>query len=189
MMRTFLALDLPEEVRGALRVLQFLLPLPSEVPQENFHLTLSFFGNLPERTLEAVHDHLLAIHLPAFELTLAGAGLFGGAAPRAAWAGVAPEPALLRLQSKVETAARRGGATIAAHNFVPHVTLGRFSPPLPEERLRLERAIVSNMAFRAGPFPVVEFVLYSSVTTTRGRRYDALFRYPLSGSAAAYSRK
>ncbi|HSF64408.1 MAG TPA: RNA 2',3'-cyclic phosphodiesterase [Paracoccaceae bacterium] len=181
MPRVFLALTLPPEVRSALAVVQFLLPLPRRVEPETFHLTLAFLGEVPGALLHDVHDALEAVRSPAFALTLRGAGLFGGARPRAAWVGVAPCAALDRLQAKVAFAAHRAGAPPEARKFVPHVTLGRFAPPAPDEVMRLERAVAGQAGFVAGPFAVTEFALMESHVSARGSRYDALARYPLEG--------
>jgi RNA 2',3'-cyclic 3'-phosphodiesterase len=179
MPRVFLALTLPSEIRSALTVLQFLLPLPRRVEPETFHLTLAFLGEVPGALLHDVHDALEGVRSPAFALTLQGVGLFGGAKPRAAWAGVAPCAALDRLQAKVEFAARRAGAPPEARRFVPHVTLGRFAPPPPDEAMRLERAVAGQAGFAAGPFAVTEFLLMESHLSAKGSRYDDLARYPL----------
>lgn len=181
MPRVFVALTLPPEIRSSLTVVQFLLPLSRRVEPETFHLTLAFLDTMPDDLLRDVHDALEGIRSPAFALTLRGAGLFGGDRPRAAWAGVAACPALDRLQAKVEHAARRAGARPEARRFVPHVTLGRFPPPGPEDAMRLERAVAGQAGFAAGPFDVVDFVLMESHLSPKGARYDALARYPLSG--------
>jgi len=44
MIRAFLALDLPGDIRSALAVQQFLLPLPRRIEPALFHLTLVFLG-------------------------------------------------------------------------------------------------------------------------------------------------
>ncbi|MFM2391032.1 MAG: 2,3-cyclic phosphodiesterase [Pseudomonadota bacterium] len=179
MTRAFVALGLPDDVRSALAVQQFLLPLPRRVPPEDFHLTLCFLGErVPDAVLEAVHDGLMALRLSAVELALAGIGHFGGAKPRAVYAGVQPSDALNHLQAKITTFARRAGCDIPHDRFVPHVTLGRFTRVPAEDMPRLERAIVAGAAFRAGPFRVDEVGLYA---TTLGDppRYDLLATYAL----------
>jgi 2'-5' RNA ligase len=177
-MRVFVALDLPGEVRQRLNLLAFLLPLPRRVPPENMHITLSFLGEVSGPLAEEVHHALDALHAPAFALTLAGVGLFGGAQARAAYAGVAPEPLLAHLARKVETAARRAGAPPEQRRFVPHVTLGRFRPG-EADAARLERAVVEHQGFTAGPFAVRDFVFYRSHLTGDGAAYEELARYPL----------
>lgn len=119
MIRAFLGIDLPPEVRGALQVQQFLLPLPRKVEPENLHLTLVFLGDCPEPALEAAHEGFEALRAPAFSLALQGLGLFGKDKPRTAWAGIAPSPDLLHLQTKVETIARRAGCPVDGRKFTP----------------------------------------------------------------------
>lgn len=179
MIRAFLALDLPDAQREALRLQQFLLPLPRRVEPENFHLTLLFLGDQSVAVLEALHDRLCDLRLRPFVLTLRGLGLFGGAKARAAWAGVAPCEPLNQLQAKCATAAALAGARCEARKFVPHVTLGRFPPPDLADQMRLERSIAEGAGFQSGPFAVREFVMYESHLGPKGPRYEVLARYPL----------
>lgn len=184
MIRAFVAIALPDTIRSALAVEQFLLPLPRRVEPDSFHMTLCFLGEIPDVILEAAHEGFSAIAMPAFPLTIAGLGLFGGARPRVAWAGAEGGAPLLRLQAKVERAARVAGAEPEARRFTPHVTLGRFPPPAPEERMRLERAIASGAGFQAGVFEVSAFTLFRSVRGAGGSRYEVLADYPLGRAGA-----
>lgn len=179
MRRVFLALPLPEAAMSALRVQQFLLPLPKSVEPEGFHLTLVFLGEVQDWVLDAAHEAFLGVRVPPFELSLQGLGLFGGAKPRAAWAGVAVSEPLLRLQAKLERAARVAGINCEARKFVPHVTLGWFQPPPPDEAMRLERAVALGGGFATAPWVVDRFCLYESHLSAKGSRYDALFSYDL----------
>lgn len=179
MIRAFLALPLPETVLSALRVQQFLLPLPRKVDPDSFHLTLVFLGEQPEPVLEAAHDLFSDIRVPPFALSLRGLGLFGGARPRAAWAGVAPSDPLARLQAKLDHAARRAGIATESRRFTPHVTLGRFPPPPPEETFRLERAIAAGTTFATPEWTVDHVILYERHQTKQGSVYSELARYDL----------
>ncbi|WP_135450314.1 MULTISPECIES: RNA 2',3'-cyclic phosphodiesterase [Tabrizicola] len=180
MIRAFLGIDLPQAVRAACQVQQFLLPLPRRVEPENLHLTLVFLGNCPEPALEAAHQGFEALHVERFALALQGLGLFGKDRPHTAWAGVAPSPELSRLQAKVETIARRAGCPIDARKFLPHVTLGRFPPPDPIDAARLERAIALGAGFRTAPWVVTELTLWQSHLGGKTARYEVLARYPLA---------
>jgi len=184
MIRAFVGIALPAAIRSQLGVQQFLMPLPRAVPPDEMHLTLSFLGEVPEPVLEAAHEGFDALRSPCFALTLAAFGLFGGARPRAVWAGVVPEPALMHLQARTQRVAHVAGAVLDSRRFVPHVTLGRFPPPDADTALRLERAIAAGGLLRAGPFEVTEFVLWRSHVTIKGghvksRWYEELARYPL----------
>lgn len=180
MIRAFLGIDLPQPVRGALQVQQFLMPLPRKVEPENLHLTLVFLGECPEPVLEAAHEGFEALREPRFTLALQGLGLFGKAKPHAAWAGVAASAQLTRLQAKVETIARRAGCPIDSRKFTPHVTLGRFPTPDPADIARLERAVALGTGFRTEPWEVTELTLWRSHLTARGPQYEVLVRYPLA---------
>lgn len=179
MIRAFIGIDLPQAVRGALQVQQFLMPLPRKVEPENLHLTLVFLGECPEPVLDAAHEGFDTVRSPGFFVSLQGLGLFGKAKPHTAWAGVAPSPALAHLQAKVETIARRAGCQVDGRKFVPHVTLGRFPTPEPAEVARLERAVALGAGFRSEPWEVTELTLWRSHLTGRGPWYEALVRYPL----------
>ena len=179
MIRAFVAVELDDATRSALAVQQFLLPLPRRAPVENLHLTLTFLGEVAERQLEEVHEALCGLRLPAFSLSLSGLDMFGGDRPRLVYARVVPDEPLLRLQRKVEGAARQAGLQTEARRFVPHITLGRFRPPGAEGTMRLERAIVEQAGFRAGPAPVRDVVLFESTRLRDAARYEVLARYPL----------
>ncbi len=180
MIRAFVGIALPPDVRSRLSVLQFLLPLPRRVEPEDFHLTLAFPGEVPDDVLVALDERLQALRQARFEVALRGVGMFGGAAPRTVWAGVEPCEPLMRLQAKVDRLVRMCGAMPDARRYIPHVTLGRFPPPAPDAALRLERAVVGEALFRTGPFEVAEVMLWRSHAAPRGvARYEALASYPL----------
>lgn len=180
MIRAFLGIEVPPEVRGALTVQQFLLPLPRKVEPETFHLTLVFLGDCPDEALQTAHEEFEGLREPGFPLQLQGLGLFGKEKPHTAWAGVAPSPQLMRLQAKAETIARRAGCPVDRRRFTPHVTLGRFPPPAFPETARLERAVAMGAMFRTDPWHVEDIVLWRSHLTGKAQQYEVLARYPLA---------
>lgn len=179
MRRLFLALELPEDVRAALAVAQFLLPLPRRVDPALFHLTLVFLGDVADPLLEAVDDHLAALRCTDVQITLQGLGLFGREKPRSVHALGVPDAPLMALQARVETACRRAGALPEARRFVPHVTLGRFAPPALAQSMALERAVATTPL---GPlsWTACDMVLYESHLGGKSPWYDPLLRYPFS---------
>lgn len=181
MRRVFLAIGLPEPVRRALTVAQFLLPLPRRSDPADLHLTLVFLGEQSDTGLQALDDEITRLRAAPFSLTLQGFGLFGGDRPRLAFAAVLPSAPLMALQARLQRAAEVAGLSPEARNFHPHVTLGRFSRlPLPDV-MRLERAVAEGAGFVAGPFPVAGFGLYESRPAATGPRYHLLADYPLTG--------
>ena len=182
-MRLFIALSLPEEVRERLSLLAGGLPGARWVAPESLHLTLRFVGEVDAPQAHDLDDVLSTIDLPEFELTLRGLGTFDeGRRLRSLWAGVEPNETLLRLQAKVESAAQRAGLPAERRKFKPHVTLARFKDNPPGNKL--QEYLAAHGLFRCGPFPVEEFVLYSSFLAHTGALYSPEAVYPLERVAA-----
>lgn len=177
-MRVFFGIGIPPAQRSALALQQFLLPLPKRADPEDFHLTLCFLGEITPAEVEVAHDAALGMRMPGFSLVIEGFGLFGGARPRVAFAGVRPCAGLDRLQARLQTALYRARLRPDARRFMPHVTLGRFRPPAPDEALRLERAVALSQV-RLDPFRVDDFAFFRSHPTASAGRYQVLARYPL----------
>jgi 2'-5' RNA ligase len=178
-MRLFVGLALPEIVADALTQLQSGLPGARWTPDENFHLTLQFVGEADRHGAGEIHLALSGIDAPGFEMKLSGCGAFGGEKPRALWVGVAPEPALTRLQSKVSTALSRAGFPAERRKFTPHVTIAYLNGA---SRDSIERFCASHGLFSCGPFPVGDFHLYRSHTGGEASHYEILETYSLSRS-------
>lgn len=179
MIRAFVAIPIPETIRSQLAVTQFLLPIARPLPVENFHLTLVFLGEQTEDRLEELHFALEAITAAPLALQIDGLGVFGGDRPRAVYASLRPDEALMRLQARIARAVDMAGITRDTRRFTPHVTLGRFahgegSAPA------LAQAIAEIGALKVAPFAVDHFALMRSILRPDGAVHDELARYPLS---------
>ena len=177
MIRLFVAIALPEAILERLESLGGGVPGARWASAETMHLTLRFIGEVPETTAADIDQALHAVSCPAFELTLEEIGSFGARSrPRVIWAGVASSPALDRLQAKVESALVRMGLPPEGRKFTPHVTLARLKGA---RSARVGEFVAAHNPFRAGPFPVAEFMLYSSYLAQSGAIHTAEARYPL----------
>ena len=178
MIRLFAALHVPEEITLALRHRQTGVPGARWRPTEALHVTLRFFGELNEPLAAELDDGLATIRAPAFEVQLQGAGAFGEHDHmRAAWAGVAENPALRHLAAKCETAAKRAGLKAETRTYRPHVTLAylkRAEPP------KVAAWVQENNLLKSPAWRATEFGLYSSWSGPDGSRYDLERTYPLS---------
>jgi hypothetical protein len=76
-MRAFIAIDLPDDVRNRLEDLQEDLPLGRPADPDQMHLTLAFLGEQRDNVIEEVHEALLGLRFPAFELQLKARHLRG----------------------------------------------------------------------------------------------------------------
>jgi 2'-5' RNA ligase len=180
MIRAFVGIPLPDAARSSLTAAQAGLPSGRVVSEENFHLTLAFRGGHPMPVIEDVHLALDTIRVPAFDLSLEGVGLFGGARPRVLYAGVVPQPVLTHLRRKVMQAAREAGLGLPHERFTPHVTLARFNAGLAGEAAQEMRDFAARrMGLQTGPFAVEKFVLFRSDLGRNGPVYDPLAEYAL----------
>ncbi|MCX7005828.1 MAG: RNA 2',3'-cyclic phosphodiesterase [Kiritimatiellaeota bacterium] len=135
-LRAFVAVEIPDEVRAALAAEQARLKkLGAHVgwaAPETIHITLLFLGDIfgaQVAPLAAALDAVAAQHAP-FELAVAGLGWFGPQnSPRVIWAGVSdPDGKLAALQRQIGEQARALGLRTEARPFHPHLTLGRTRP-------------------------------------------------------------
>jgi 2'-5' RNA ligase len=176
MIRLFVALQIPETVRERLVALQGGVPGARWASEEQMHLTLRFIGEVDGNVAHDVDDALAGIRAPAFTLELAGVGEFGGKNPRALWAGVRSNDALLHLQKKIETALQRIGLPAETRKFSAHVTLARMKAA---PREKLVQFLTHYALFASGPFAVDHFVLFSSHLSHNGSIYHPERIYPL----------
>jgi 2'-5' RNA ligase len=146
---------------------------------DNFHLTLAFLGEVDRHGFNAAVDALSDIEAPAFDLRLSGVGFFGDKRPTALWAGVEKSPALRHLQSKTETMLRRSGFNLERRRFTPHVTLA-YLKSVPQSVAA--QYCTEHGLFSCGPFPVQDFLLYSSRLGGETSHYEIEASYALSFS-------
>jgi 2'-5' RNA ligase len=171
-MRDFIAIDLPAPVRSALGRVQSALSFGRAVDDEQLHLTLAFLGEQPDDAIEAAHDALSALRIPAFELHLQGLGSFGG---DVLWAGLRDPAPVVALHDRLVPALHGAGIVLERRRFRPHVTLARFDRADPA---RLAAFLQAHSSFPCPAFTVSGFGLWRSTLTRRGAVHDELARYP-----------
>ena len=178
MIRLFVAIPLPPDLRQRLAFMGGGIPGARWVAPENLHLTLRFIGEVDEGLMEDIDAALLGVEAPSFELVLAGIGHWEtrGSAT-AVWAGVEKSPDLLHLHDRVEAALVRAGLPPEPRKFAPHVTLARLKKP---PATRVGDFLREYGDFRAPPVAVEGFALYSSLLTAAGPIYREEAFYPLA---------
>jgi len=175
--RLFVAIDLPAEVRARLGGLGAGVPGARWVDPEQIHLTLRFIGEVDGGAFEDVRLALGAVQAQRFDLMLDGVGHFGDRRRvRAVWAGVAPDAALDRLAAQIEAALVGAGLESERRKFKAHVTLARLrGAPVS----RVADFLANNALFQAGPIAVDRFQLYSSRLGNAGPSYSIEASYDL----------
>jgi 2'-5' RNA ligase len=177
MIRLFVGIELPPELRLRLSLLCSGVPGARWVDPGNLHLTLRFIGEVDEGTAADIDEALARIRAPRFSLVLAGAGHFGGGVtPRALWIGVEKNPALAHLHGKIEAALMRLGLEPEGRRYMPHVTLARLKQAAVP---RLQDFLRDHALFRAAPFAVERFSLIASYPTKSGAIYEDQADYAL----------
>jgi 2'-5' RNA ligase len=190
-MRTFIAIEVPEEIKTAIAALQDdLRRARAEVSwtkPENIHLTLKFLGEIDEQLVSQVAQACLeaAQNAAPFTLSLSGTGVFPNARqPRVLWAGLSDEDEQARrLQSQLDERLAALGFEREARAFHPHLTIGRIKSPKGAQTL-LARAIAYHLP--ALSFLAREIVLFRSQLHPAGAHYTPLskaqFRIPASAA-------
>ncbi|MEW5960277.1 MAG: RNA 2',3'-cyclic phosphodiesterase [Chloroflexota bacterium] len=145
MIRTFIAIDLPDQAHTALADLQHRLKAIAPprmirwIATENIHLTLHFLGDIAPRDVDKAAGALqaAATTCPPFSLELTGLGCFPHTRrPRIIWAGVAGEiEPLVNLHRELGQQLKVIDFTPEDRPYAPHLTIGRVKPGLPPYQL------------------------------------------------------
>ncbi len=184
-LRSFVALELNEEVRAALtellRQLQRTNAAVKWVEPHNLHLTLKFLGEVPEEQVPTIVEVLrtIAASTRPFSFTVCRTGGFPDLKrPRVLWVGVEAPPNLLQLQRQVEQGMAQLGFAPEDRPYHPHITLGRVKAMAGVERVR---AILSEHAETLfGVVKVSHLTLFRSDLSREGPTYTPLAQLPFS---------
>jgi len=197
-MRTFIAIEIPPNVKQGLRTEQQRLrdildrynlpPVLRWTNTDNLHLTLQFLGETQAQQLRRIQDGLVglaAAHQP-FTLSLSRLGCFRSwKYLRVLWVGIDGDAAALRaVQADVESLACRLGFDAGRQPFSPHVTLARTMRNAPRSALRkaseqLRRAATDETPQTEYRWSVRDLYYIRSVLGGGGPQYSTLARCPL----------
>ena len=177
MIRLFVGIELPDLLQEQLLLLQGGVPNATWTAPENLHLTLRFIGEVPENHMNEIDDVLAEVSVSPFELSLAGVDTFArGREPTTIWAGLDPSESLSLLQSRIDKGLTRAGFPSDEKRYTAHVTLARLHRAV---EARVAEYVAAHNLFRAPPFRVEQFSLFSSYLTSSGAVYSVEADYPL----------
>ena len=185
MIRAFLAIELPDALRPGLAQVQEELKRSHAdvrwVAVGNIHLTLKFFGNVPEDEIDALAlaARQAAAEAAPLQLQATGVGAFPSPlSPRVVWLGLGGDVVpLTRLFYGLEKAFTTLGYLPEGRAFNPHLTLGRVKSPA--NRDRLAKMLAKMPPLDWPPFEVKELILFQSVLSPQGSKYTPLQVIPL----------
>ncbi len=179
-MRVFIALSLPTRTMDNLQrtatQLQPFITSGSLVPEQNYHLTLHFLGEVNESDLifvQAAMDEVKDMVAP----TLVMHRLVMMRPSNAVCVKLAQNKLLNDLHEALGNKLEQCGFTVEHRAFRPHVTLlrrGTFSLPFSEAS---KNATIYNMPFECG-----KVTLYQSRLTENGAIYTELYSVQLQCS-------
>lgn len=185
-MRTFIAIELPEEIKRQIEQLQAPLKktdaFVSWVKPKNIHVTLKFLGEVPEdkigQVFSATQKALEGTR--KFTMSLKGAGAFPNLRrPRVIWIGTGSgEEELSHLAQRIEEEMEKIGFPKEKRKFSAHFTIGRVKSPKNIEKL-MEK--VQSSDFQTEKIEVNEVVVMKSQLHPAGAIYTPLKKVPLSG--------
>jgi len=159
--RSFIAIQLTDDARGALAQLQGELKniLPPNTVRwtapKNIHLTLHFLGDIETNQLEPISRTVQEVslnHTP-LSLDLANLGCFPNTRrPRVVWVGLSGEiDALAYIQQQLGKALKASiGFQPESRKYSPHLTIGRVKKGVTQQGLRELGRSLENEIPRVG---------------------------------------
>ncbi len=172
MLRTFIAVELPEQFKPEIERIESVLDTPGIklVQPAQVHITLKFLGDISEDNVEPIASALSQINCKPFEARIKGVGIFPKPAYiRVIWLGA--EGNFEELHSEVER-------VLSAFKFEkddkfsPHATLARVKQ-LREKAMLLEK-IRKLEGIDLGTMNVESITLKKSTLTPKGPIYETL---------------
>ena len=173
MLRLFVALDLPDEIRAALAALEVDEDVWRRVDPAALHVTLAFLGSRPPEDVDVIAP-VLAAEAEAPPLALGDVLLLPPRRARVLTVELHdPAHALRALQRRVSAGLQAAGVyEPETRPYRAHVTIARLRPRVPAPREAKER-------IEARTFHGEAVTLYVSRLHPKGARYEALARAPL----------
>ncbi|MEW6455922.1 MAG: RNA 2',3'-cyclic phosphodiesterase [Acidobacteriota bacterium] len=187
-MRTFIAIDFPEEIKKLIYekidVLKKFEANIKWIREEGIHLTLKFLGEIDENKLNLINNKLKKISesIPSFSLIVQGMGTFPerSKSPRVIWIGIKEETNLKRLQENIEEEMEKLSFQRETRKFSPHITIGRVKDS--KHITKILDVIEKERETLFGKIKVKEIILFRSILKPDGAQYIPLEKSPLQNA-------
>jgi RNA 2',3'-cyclic 3'-phosphodiesterase len=165
--RLFVAIDLPDSTRQLLEGIDPQIRGVRWTEPDQMHLTLGFFGDVPEEVELKLREKLSRIEFGSFFLSVNGVGMFSSrGAAKIIWIGVGKaHPHLFQIHKRVQEAALAAGIEPELRPWHPHITIARCRGVAAQT---LRKFLQFHAEFDAGMIRVDVFHLYSSKLTPAG---------------------
>lgn len=178
-MRLFLAIDLPsknkKELDEQLKVIKREYNHFNWTPNENYHITLFFFGEVNNVELIKKKLEQSLFEIKKFNLYSYGASLFLHN-KIILYVSFRREKILESLVEKIKTQFNVN----EEQKFVPHLTIARYRIPSKQQYLALKKKL--NQLNIETEFPVTKIYLFQSILTGKKSVYKKIAVYSLINS-------
>jgi len=182
-MRTFIAIELPPEIKDSLAHLQDQLKTSGAdvkwVEPQNIHLTLKFLGERDDKKIEKIIQILeeTTKDKNSFQMHISSLGTFPKMNfPRVIWVGIDKGDNETReITKELEEKIAKIGIPKEDRPFSCHITIGRTRSTLNREKLVQElNKLADSSGGRNLEFTVKTITLFKSTLTPKGPIYEVL---------------
>ena len=184
LIRTFLAIPVPDEVKSKKKMLYSTLEQTEGsiywVKNLHLHLTLKFLGHTPESSIDGVSREVEKVthQISPFKLTIKGTGCFPiPTRPRTLWLGVGDNlNHLTDLVKQIENLLYPLGFPNEEREYHPHITVARIKYP---QKYTPNIDPFLKSSYDPIDFSVDRVQYFSSELTPSGAIYTLLKTFPL----------
>jgi RNA 2',3'-cyclic 3'-phosphodiesterase len=175
MIRTFIAFELPEEIKSYIGEIISGLGTKARdvkwVQPQGLHVTLKFLGSIDEKIVPELSRGLdsVAGAYPKLPVAFSRLGAFPDARrPRVVWVGLSGDVRVMsEIAGRVDKICTSFGMEPEKRPFRAHITIGR---------LKVPTVVDLAQEVRESPFTIQNIVLYKSELSPAGARYSVLHR-------------
>jgi len=186
--RSFLAFELPEEIKGIISAVSGELKKSSLnirwVKVSNIHLTVIFMGTISSLVLEQMTRPISEVCLDygPFNIAIKGMGVFSSRRnPRVLWIGLDGDmERLAHFRDTLQNSLSPFGIKEEKRPYNPHLTLGRFRKGQRPDA-HLDELLMEYDHLTSQVCPLRELILFKSDLKPDGAIYTKLNTWPLTG--------
>jgi 2'-5' RNA ligase len=179
-MRTFIAIELPEEIKKSLSKLQEQLKTTGAdvkwVEPKNIHLTLKFLGERDDKKVKGIESLLSEVssHNNSFKIRINSVGAFPNLnSPRVIWVGIDEgDSETKKIAQELEEKIAKLGIPKEERAFSSHITIGRKRSAKNLKELSESLKKASEGKFDLPVFAVDKITLFKSTLTSQGPIYE-----------------
>lgn len=174
MVRVFIAIELPENIREAFVEAQKVLAVSGArltfVKPEAMHITLKFIGEIPPSVVEQVKDTLSTVSFEPFEMRLGAVSANNPGNPRVIWVDCYDNGESSLLHGIIEERLSVLGLEMDKRDYKPHATIARVR----RNHASLKKQVDQLAERDYGSYEVGSFTLRKSTLTPKGPIYEEL---------------